>query len=73
MKARRRVEEWIRRFNKGDAIALAELYHENAMSLMVDAAPRHRARGNPKDFSTKSRDCGDDLHSGDHPRKKISA
>ncbi|MCA1371544.1 nuclear transport factor 2 family protein [Bradyrhizobium sp. BRP14] len=33
MKARRRVEEWIRRFNKGDAIALAELYHENAMSL----------------------------------------
>ncbi|MEY9195335.1 hypothetical protein ABIA16_000451 [Sinorhizobium fredii] len=33
MSARRTVEEWIRRFNKGDAIALAELYHENAMCL----------------------------------------
>ncbi|WP_063769954.1 nuclear transport factor 2 family protein [Ensifer aridi] len=33
MKPRRTVEEWIRRFNTGDAIALAELYNEDGMSL----------------------------------------
>ncbi|OAP38697.1 YybH family protein [Sinorhizobium americanum] len=33
MKPREMVEEWIRRFNRRDAIAVAELYREDALHL----------------------------------------
>ncbi|WOS66988.1 MULTISPECIES: YybH family protein [Sinorhizobium] len=33
MKPREMVEEWIRRFNRRDAVAVAELYREDALHL----------------------------------------
>ena len=33
------VEEWVRRFNNGDAGALAELYHEDAVNHQVTQEP----------------------------------
>lgn len=39
MTARQLVEEWIRRFNAGNAAALAQLYHEDAINHQVTQAP----------------------------------
>ena len=39
MSARQIVEEWIQRFNRGDARALAELYQEGAVNHQVTQDP----------------------------------
>ena len=33
------VEEWVKRFNAADAVALADLYHENAVNHQVTQDP----------------------------------
>jgi ketosteroid isomerase-like protein len=33
------VEEFVRRFNKGDATAIAELYHDDAVNHQVTQEP----------------------------------
>lgn len=35
------VQEWVTRFNTGDADALAELYHEDAINHQVNQQPVH--------------------------------
>ena len=39
MTPREVVEEWVRRFNSGDAGAISELYHENAVNHQVVREP----------------------------------
>ncbi len=39
MTPRQVVEEWVRRFNSGDADRLAELYHEDAVNHQVVQEP----------------------------------
>jgi ketosteroid isomerase-like protein len=39
MTPRQVVEEWVRRFNRGDADRLAELYHEDAVNHQVVQDP----------------------------------
>jgi ketosteroid isomerase-like protein len=39
MTPRQVVEEFVRRFNKGDATAIAELYHEDAVNHQVTQEP----------------------------------
>jgi ketosteroid isomerase-like protein len=39
MTPRQVVEEWVRRFNSGDADGLAELYHEDAVNHQVVQEP----------------------------------
>ena len=39
MSARETVEQWIERFNAGDAAGLAELYHEDAVNHQVTQQP----------------------------------
>ena len=39
MSPRQIVEEWVRRFNRGDARALAELYQEDAVNHQVTQDP----------------------------------
>jgi limonene-1,2-epoxide hydrolase len=39
MSPREVVQEWVRRFNSGDADALAELYHEDAVNHQVVQEP----------------------------------
>src|SRR6185295_8906047 len=39
MSPREVVEEWARRFNRGDAAAIAELYHEHAVNHQVTQQP----------------------------------
>ena len=39
MTPRQVVEEWVERFNRGDAAGLAELYHPDAVNHQVTQAP----------------------------------
>ena len=39
MTPRQVVEEWVRRFNSGDADRLSELYHEDAVNHQVVQEP----------------------------------
>jgi ketosteroid isomerase-like protein len=39
MSPREVVEEWVRRFNRGDATAIVELYHEDAVNHQVTQQP----------------------------------
>ena len=39
MGPRQIVEEFVRRFNKGDATAIAELYHDDAVNHQVTQEP----------------------------------
>jgi ketosteroid isomerase-like protein len=65
MSPRHVVEEFVRRFNKGDAAAIAELYHEDAVNHQVTQQPvEGRAAIREmfeRDFATAEMTCIPDI------------
>ena len=62
------VEEFVRRFNKRGAIAIAELYHEDPVNYQVTQRPVEGRAAIREMFERDFNHCLNDLHSRNHPR-----